>query len=197
MNERRMEAGDAATADHRRDGRLQRAKHVVMDELSRYMISFVYIWVLLGMFTLHEEIALRTHGGAKETIPFAPHAFALVNALVLGKVALIAEDLRLGARVKAAPLIYPILIEAFILAVLFIAAHLLESVVGGWLHGQMLASSVPAVGGGGLAGVLFSALSFFVAMIPFCAFRQITRAIGWGRMRAILFGPAWDAGQAS
>jgi hypothetical protein len=112
-----------------------------------------------------------------------------MNALVLGKVALVVEDLRLGTRIKAEPLIYPIVFEAFILAVLFIAMHVLESVIGGWLHGEALAASIPAVGGGGLAGVVFAGLSFFVAMIPFCAFRQITLAIGWGRMRALLFGP--------
>ena len=189
MRERDMNAGDGATAGH---GRLEKAKRVVVDEVSRYLVSFVYIWVLLGMFTLHEEIALRTHGGVREAIPFAPHGFAVVNALVLGKVTLIVEDLRLGARVKSQPLIYPILIQAFILAVLFIAMHVLESVVGGWLHGQALAASVPAVGGGGPAGVLFSALSFFVAMIPFCAFGQITLAIGWDRMRDILFGLPQD-----
>ncbi len=51
-----------------------------------------------------------------------------------------------------------------------------------------LANSVPAIGGGGAWGVLFATFSFFVAMIPFCGFRQIALAIGWQRMRALLFG---------
>jgi hypothetical protein len=175
-----------------RHRRLETAKHVAVDEFRRYLVSFVYIWVLLGMFTLHEEIALRVHGGATQAIPFAPHGFALLNALVLGKVALVVEDLGLGARIKATPLIYPIVIEALILAMLFIAMHVLESVIGGWLHGAALAASVPAVGGGGALGLAFSMVSFFVAMVPFCAFRQITLAIGWDRMRGILFGRAVD-----
>jgi hypothetical protein len=184
MSDRRV----PETAAHGRHERLERAKEVAVDEFRRYLVSFLYIWVLLAMFTMHQEIALRTHGGATQAIPFLPHGFAVVNALVLGKVALVVEDLRLGTRIKAEPLIYPIVTEAFILAVLFIAMHVLESVIGGWLHGQALAASIPAVGGGGLAGVIFAGLSFFVAMIPFCAFRQITLAIGWSRMRALLFG---------
>jgi hypothetical protein len=178
----------STTAGQDRHARLEKAKEVAVEQFRGYVAAFLYIWVLLGMFTLHEEIALRTHGGASAPIPFLPHGFALVNALVLGKVALVVEDLRLGTRVKAQPLIYPILIEAFILAVLFMAMHVLEGVIGALLHGRSLAASVPSFSGGGLTGVLFSAISFFVAMIPFCAFRQIGAAIGWERMRALLFG---------
>jgi hypothetical protein len=170
------------------DERLHKAKEVAAEELRRYLISVIYIFVLLGLFTVHEEIALRAHGGEPQSIPFAPHGFALVNALVLAKVALVVEQLKLGTRIKPSPLIYPIVIEALILAILFLAMHVLESVVAGWLHGRSLALSVPAVGGGGAIGVLFAGFSFFVAMLPFCGFRQITLAIGWPRMRAILFG---------
>ena len=142
------------------------------------------------MFTLHEEIALRTHGGMSQAIPFAPHGFAVINALVLGKVALAVEQMRLGERVKANPLIYPIVTEALILAVLFIAMHILEGLIGGWIHGEALAKSVPAIGGGSVWGVTFATFGFFIAMLPFCAFRQITVAICWPRMRALLFGGA-------
>jgi hypothetical protein len=169
-------------------GRLHHAKEVVADEVRRFLIAAVYLFVLLTMFTLHEEIALRAHGGESRAIPFAPHGFALVNALVLGKVALMVENLRLGSRIRARPLIFPIVFEALILAVLFVAMHVLESLIGGWLHGESLAKSVPAVAGGGAAGIAFAMFSFFVAMLPFCGFRQITLEIGWPRMREILFG---------
>lgn len=165
-----------------------KAKDVVADEFRRFLIVFVYIFVLLAMFVLHEEIALRTHGGVSEAIPFAPHGFAIINALVLGKVALVVEKLELGRRWKSDPLIYPILTEAAILAILFVAMHYGEHLAGAWIHGEALAKSVPAVGGGGAWGVFFVTFSFFVAMIPFCGFRQLTLAIGWPRMRAILFG---------
>lgn len=178
-------AGGSDPAGHQT---LHKAKEVVMDQLRRFLIAFVYILVLLSMFTLHEEIALRTHGGVSQAIPFVPHGFAIINALVLGKVALVVEELRLGARWRPEPLIYPILLEALILAVLFIAMHYLEHLVGAWIHGEALARSVPAVGGGGVWGVVFATFSFFVAMIPFCGFRQLTQVIGWPRMRAVLFG---------
>ncbi|WP_137180466.1 hypothetical protein [Roseomonas sp. AR75] len=176
---------------------LHKAKEVVLDEFRRFVIAAAYIFILLGLFTVHEEIALRTHAGESQAIPFAPHGFALINALVLGKVALVVEKLELGRRVKPEPLIYPIVLEALILAALFIAMHYAEAIVGGWIHGESLAKSVPMIGGGGVAGLLFAGVSFFVAMLPFCGFRQITLAIGWPRMREILFGPSRRSGPAA
>jgi hypothetical protein len=182
-----MSESGAGEAAH---GRLHHAKEVAAEEFRRFLIAFVYIGVVLLMFTVHEEIALRTHGGVSQAIPFLPHGFALVNALVLAKVAIVVEGLRLGARIKPEPLIYPIVIEAALLAALFLGMHVLEALIGGWIHGRSLALSVPAIGGGGAAGIAFAAASFFVAMLPFCAFRHITIAIGWPRMREILFGRA-------
>jgi hypothetical protein len=181
--------GEAGTGEAGRR-RLRHAKEFAAEEFRRFLIAFVYIFIILVMFTVHQEIALRTHGGESQAIPFLPHGFAPVNALVLSKVAMIVEPMRIGTRIKPQPLIYPIVIEAAVLAVLFLAMHVLEGLVGGWIHGRSLALSVPMIAGGGVAGVLFAGVSFFVAMLPFCAFRQITRAIGWPRMREILFGKA-------
>jgi hypothetical protein len=183
------ERGGSGAAGH---ARLEKAKEVAAEELRRYVISVVYIWVILGLFTVHEEIALRTHGAESKAIPFAPHGFAIVNALVLGKVALVVEGLRLGQRIKPRPLIWPILLESLVLAVMFIAMHYAEHIIGGWIHGEALAKSVPMVGGGGAVGVFFATFSFFVAMIPFVGFRQITLVVGWPRMREILFGGKGD-----
>jgi len=176
--------------------RLTKAREVVVDQFRRFLICAVYIWLILIIFTVHEELALRTHGGQSQALPFAPHGFATINALVLGKVALVVEELRLGHRIKSHPLIWPIVLEALILAVLFIAMHYVEHLIGGLIHGEALSKSVPMVGGGGADGVLFATFSFFVAMLPFVAFRQLTLVIGWPRMRAILFGDARDADKA-
>jgi hypothetical protein len=169
--------------------RLQKAKHVLAEEFRSYMLSFFYFWVLLGTFTVHQDIALREHD-----ISFAPHGWALVNALVLAKVMVVVEKLRLGSRIVPHPLIYPIVIEAFILALLFIGVHVLEHVVAGLVAGERAAASIPLIGGGGFIGLCLAALSVFIALIPFCGFRQLSIALGPGRMRSLLFSPPPSGG---
>ena len=61
--------------------------------------------------------------------------------------------------------------------------HYLEHIIAGWLHGETLRASVPAIGGGGgIAGLVCSAVAMGVALIPFFAFRDVNRALGGNRL---------------
>jgi hypothetical protein len=167
-------------AAHRR---VDKAKEIAVHELRRFLIMFLYLWVLIGLFVVNEKVTLREHG-----IPFATHGFAVINALILAKVMLIAEDLDLGARLQPRPLINPIVTEALLLSVLFICFHFIEKTILGLIAGEDLARSVPAIGGGGLTGVVCIGLILFVSLIPFFAFRRVSREIGPERMREMMLG---------
>ena len=83
---------------------------------------------------------------------YQPQGFALINALVLAKVMLVAEDLKLDRGMRAQPIAVAALAEAFLFAIVFIVFHVLESLVVGLLHGSTLAGSIPAFGGRRLCG---------------------------------------------
>ena len=154
-----------------------------VDEMRRFLVMFLYLWVSFGLFALHERIILSQHG-----MSFSSQGFAVINALVMAKVMLIAEDLNLGHWLHGRPLIYPILHESFVFAILFICFHIIEHVVVGLFRGENFATSVPAIGGGGLAGVLCVALILFFTLVPFFAFRDVSRELGPGRLNTLLFG---------
>ena len=175
-----MDAMDNKAAN----SRAHKAKEVLVHEVKRFLVMFFYLWALLGLFVLNEKVTLREHG-----IHFAPHGFAFINALILAKVMLIAEDLNLGARLQPRPLIYPILTEALMLSVLFICFHVIEKMVVGLVAGETLAGSVPTIGGGGVIGLICVALILFISLLPYFAFRRVSRELGPGRMREMLLGP--------
>lgn len=156
-----------------------------LDEARRFAVMFVYLWVLFGLFVLNERIILDQRG-----IDFSSHGFALVNALVLAKVMLLTEDLNLGRWMRRRPLIYPILFEALLLTVMFICFHVVERIVVGLVKRESVEASIPAIGGGGAAGVACVAVILFVALIPFFAFRNVSRELGPGQLHAMLFGAA-------
>lgn len=156
-----------------------------LDEARRFMVMFLYLWLLFGLFVLNKRIILDQRG-----ISFSSHGFALLNALVLAKVMLVTEDLDLGYWIRRRPLIYPILFESLLLTVMFICFHVLEHLVVGLVEKQTVAESIPAIGGGGLAGVVCVAVILFVALTPFFAFRHVGRELGSGQLNAMLFGTA-------
>jgi hypothetical protein len=165
------------------DGSRNKLKARAIHEVRRFVVIFLYLWVILGCFVLNERIILAQRG-----IFVSAQGFALINALVLAKVMLVVEDLNLSRWVPPRPLIYPILHESLLLTVLFICFHIVEKVVTGLLMGESVAASVPAIGGGGLGGLVCVAVILFVALIPFFAFKHVGRALGEGQLNAMLFG---------
>jgi len=174
------------------DNRRQLLKERAINEVRRFVILFVYLWILFGLFVLNERIILR-----QQEIGFSSQGFAIINALVLAKVMLIAEDLNLGHWLGNRPLIYPILRDSLIFTVLFIVFHVVEKVVIGLVEGGTLAKSVPAIGGGGMGGLMCVAAILFVALIPYFGFSIVSRAMGPGQLNTMLFGTALGASDAS
>lgn len=154
-------------------------------ELWRFLGMFAYLWVIFGIYALAERIILRQHG-----IPFTSQGFAFFNALILAKVMLVAEDLRLGHRfLQDRRLIVQIVFEDSVFVVVFILFHVLEAVIVGLIAGKTAAASVPAIGGGGLIGLICVAILYFLALIPYFGYRNLDRALEPGKLHAVLFGP--------
>jgi hypothetical protein len=157
------------------------AKERVVREVRRFLFIFLYLYVLFGLFTIHETIVL-----AQYHIRFTDYGFALVNALVLAKVMLVAEELRLGHRFENRPLIYPVLIKSVLFAIVFIVFRVVEGVLIGLWNGKALLASVPSFGGGGLDGIFSVGIIMSFALIPFFAFTEVSRVLGPGVLRALI-----------
>ena len=68
-------------------------------------------------------------------------------------------------------------------------SYIVEEIVVGLFHGMGMAESFPKVGGGGLVGVLTVGGIMCIALVPFFAFREISRAIGEAEFRSLMLGP--------
>jgi len=179
---------DAATGETRDQDRLRRLKGMAMREFRQFLYLFLYLWLILGLFVLNERIIL-----GERHINFTAQGFAFVNALILAKVMLVVEGVNPGRWLDTFPRIYGILYDSFVLAVLFIVFHILEKLIIGLVHGEALATSVPAIGGGGMAGLACVAVILFIVMIPRFGFRAVSEALGPGGMRRFLFHPREDS----
>ena len=142
---------------------------------------FLYLWVLFALFTYHKAIVLAQHN-----IEFKPYGVALFNAFVLAKVMLVVEKMNLAAKLRGRPLVYPILHKSFVLAVVFLLFNMAETVIGGLWKGKTFADSFPKFGGGSLGELIVVAIIMAVALIPFFAFRELSRALGKGVLGTLL-----------
>ena len=164
----------------------QASSHKRVAWLIREVKSFagivLYLWVVFGLYVLNETIIM-----GKEHISFAAHGFALINAVVLGKVLLVAEDMNFANGFKQGPLVFPIVYKAFAFSVLFVVFHVAESELVGLFHGEGPVKSFPTIGGGTVKGIVCVIAILFVSLLPFFAFREVGRVIGEDRLWALLF----------
>jgi hypothetical protein len=80
--------------------------------------------------------------------------------------------------------------DTLLLSLLFIAFHFAEQRVVALIRGKSAVES--HVLAGGVGGLLSVVAILFVSLLPFFAFKYVSRELGEGKMNAILFGKAVD-----
>ena len=79
-------------------------KERIFHNFREFVAMFLYLWLLFALFTYHKAIVLAEHH-----IDYKPFGLAFINAFVLAKVMLVAEELRVGTRFRRRALIFPVL----------------------------------------------------------------------------------------
>src|SRR5271155_4995694 len=148
-------------------------KERALDELRHYIIITLYLWLLFAVFSLYKRMILQENG-----ISVWGQTLAIVNALVFGKVILIAQALHLEAGLRKYPRIWIVLGNSALFTIVLVAFHILEDAIKAWFDGRPLATAVADFGGGTLAGFLSMGAIFFVALIPFFGVHEVARAVG-------------------
>jgi hypothetical protein len=171
----------AAASPNPDQGKASRLKSRLIEEIKQFAVIFAYLWLVFFVFLLHEWIVL-----ADKSIGFQFYGLAAINALLLGKIMLVAERLRFAEQFHQGPLIYPILYKAVLFSGLLLAAYVLEALLVGAVKGKSVAESLPVIGGDTSAGVLAVAVLMSIALVPFFAFRELARALGGAELRALI-----------
>lgn len=148
-----------------------------------YLVIVLYLWVVFALFDIYKSVLV-----AQYHISLAAKSLAVVNALALGKIALIARELKLDDKLrrKDKPLIYPTLLNAAAFAALMMFFKVLEEVGVGLYHHKSMAESVGELAGS-WKGIACLLCIFFVMMTPFSAFSELGIVLGDGKLSRLFF----------
>jgi len=164
-------------------------KSRLVHEARQFLGMFLYLYVVFGLLLLHESVVV-----ARYDIPFTRWGFALVTALVLGKVMLVMEEFNVVRGFETRPLIVSIAYKSVVYAAVFMVFYIAEETVGGLLRGKTALESLPSIGGGTPQGMLVALVIVSLALVPYFAFRAIARELGENELRALLFSRGRKAG---
>lgn len=163
----------------------QRAKEKLIAETWKFLVMVGYVWVVLALLELHRAVVLRQYNiGHRLNYRVG---FALLNAVVLAKVMLVAEDLHVADGFRDRALFYLIILRSFVFSIILVCFDILEEVLVGMFHGKTFAQSIPMLGGGGLEGVLLVGVIIFVVLIPFFGYQEIARVMGKDELLSLMF----------
>ena len=153
-----------------------KVKQRIVRELGEFLRIFLFLAPLFCAFTTYRMVILADFGGK-----YFAYGAALVNALLLSKIILTGEYLKLGRRHEGKPLLYSTFYKSFVFTVFVAIFRVLESAVKGLLHGEGMAG-VLAPRGLGIGEVLARCLVMFCAFLPFFALRETRRVMGEHRL---------------
>lgn len=157
-------------------------KQKILSELKTYWVNVLYITLFFSIFTNYRRLTL-----AHYQIPYHDYGISLIKALVLAKVILVAEHLRLGTGFEDKSLIVPTLYKSFLFTICVAILSVIEAMIRGFLK---------AGGSTGVEAMFTKCFSYewfasmlvvFAAFIPFFAIRELGRVLGSGKIAELFF----------
>jgi hypothetical protein len=150
-------------------------KQTILHELVRYWLVVLYMAIFFGAFASYRRLLLAHYG-----ISYEDYGIAVIRALVLAKVVLVAETLRLGRGYEEKPLIVPTLYKTFLFTVCVAVFDIAEGLVRGFMGGLGSMGAVDDVVSRFNYEWLSRALVIFLAFLPLFAVGELRRLLGKG-----------------
>jgi hypothetical protein len=157
-------------------------KAKVRHELIEYWVNVVYLTLVFASFTVHQRLVLAAHD-----ISYTNYGFAVIEALILGKVIMIGGILRLGRRFEDKPLIYPTIYKAVVFTIFVAVFKVAEYAIKGLVTGEGVAGGLAEFAEKGVDILVANSLVVFIALIPFFAMKELGRLFGQAKIWTLFF----------
>lgn len=157
-------------------------KQKLIAEVKKMAAIALYLSIFLGGLTAYKRMLLAEVG-----ISYFEYGYALVESLVLAKVVLIGDFLRLGERFRNKPLFAVTLHKAFSFSLLALVFSFLEHFIIGLLKGKGIEADFYGIISHSKGELTARTIIMFAAFVPLFAIWEANRALGKGKLFEIFF----------
>ena len=154
-------------------------KEKAVTEIRRLVVTFIYLALFFFVIKIYTKLILSEYH-----INYFDYGLTVVKALVLAKIILTADALRLGERFREQPLIVTTLYSTVVFCGFALACEVMEHfIIELVFYQHSLAEAYAEIRDKGWPHIAGMILVVFVAFIPFFAFRETERVLGEGTLR--------------
>ncbi|MDD4893736.1 MAG: hypothetical protein PHW54_00280 [Candidatus Omnitrophica bacterium] len=151
-------------------------------EFKAYWLNVLYITLCFTVFVDYARLILAHH-----EIKYAHYGISVINGLILGKVILIAEHLKVGQGFEDKPLIIPTLYKSFLFTLCVLLLGTIELTIRTLIQTHNPATIVDALISKISYAWFAKILIVFVVFIPFFSMKELSRVLGEGKISALFF----------
>ena len=157
-------------------------KQRIASEMVAYWITVLYLAVFFGMFFMYQRLILTQYD-----ITYEDYGIGVIKALVLAKVIMLGDMLRIARGFEQRPLIYPTLFRSLAFTLWVLLFIILEHTVRGFLQGKGFGGGFEEFLQRDKYELLARGLVVFFAFIPFFAVKELGLLLGRGRLLELFF----------
>jgi hypothetical protein len=157
-------------------------KEKLIHEVKEYFIHFAYLAIFLGIFPTYSRLLMAEHD-----ISYGDYGISIIKALILAKVVMLGDMLKLGRWLKDRPLMYHTLFKTVVFTAWVLLFHLFELTGSSLLHGRGITGGVSEFIGQLPYELPAHLLIIFFAFLPFFAMKELGAIMGKGKLHQLFF----------
>jgi hypothetical protein len=150
-------------------------------EFKEYIAVSFYLAVFFCAIVTYTMLLLKKYDIENDTLNYT---FAIINALVIGKVILIGKMVNLGRSAEDRPLYQIVLYKSVVFGLLVFVFHLLEEFIKRLIHGEPSGTVWHNMHYEDLVG---RSILIFLSFIPLFAFIELRRLVGEEKIHTLFF----------
>lgn len=158
-------------------------KQKAREELRVFLFITLYLAVFLGSFNTYRRLILAEQG-----VSTLNYGLSLIEAMLLAKILLLGDALKLGRSLEHRSLLVVCLLKALLFSALTILFTVLERLIEASLRGHLDAGLSQLLLPHGLDEMLARLLMMITAFLPFFAFWELRRVLGPHRLSGLFLG---------
>jgi hypothetical protein len=141
-------------------------------EFREYLVVSAYLAFFFCALVAYTMLLLRQYDVESDSMNFS---FAIINALIIGKIILIGKMMKVGRGLEARPLYQTVIFKSFLYSLLVFVFHLIEEFVKRLIRGEPSGTVLHNMHPNEL---ISRSIVVFCAFIPLFAFIELRRVVG-------------------
>ncbi len=157
-------------------------KQKVMHEVRIFIIYTLFLFILFSIFNVYERLLMGIYGDTQ-----IRYGYSLIEALILAKIIMLGQAVKIGERFKHKPLIFPVVHKTVIFSLLLLIFNICEHYIMGFFAGNTIEQTYHEVMRQKINIMLAKNFIMIIIFAQFFTMLELSKTLGENRLVELFF----------